>query len=452
MLLPLTIFEKYMFLDDRPEYPMDSFRHLLFSGHLDVDVFLQSVAAVIRWNPMLRCIVKQVGRDYYWEETKTPFRVQRSQGTACPVPQRIQLRSEPGFHVFIAEAEKQTRVLLQFHHSISDGIGEMEFIGDVLTDYAVRITGQIPPDNPRRLDPALLPLRGKSGLTVKSYVRNFFHTTFTTQQLLLGNPSPLAPCGTPPKTVDPYYVFCSHELTQEETRQYVKAAKSNGVTVNDLLLRDLFLTIGSWRERWVDQQSNPVFRVSVPMNLRTEHFRNIPASNTVSMLFLDRHLKQCRGNAEEMLRGVHREMEWIKRTEQKHYFLTTIQTRDVLWGGLASSLRSPQCRATVVFSNLGRVFESLPLSHQEDVGLKVGEAILESVDATPPIRFGTLISFSVLTYRGKIRLVLRYDSQNMTTEQAEDFLQRFIVTIRTISLICGSLPGTAHLDVGRETQ
>jgi len=78
------------------------------------------------------------------------------------------------------------------------------------------------------------------------------------------------------------------------------------------------------------------------------------------------------------------------------YFLTTIQTRDVLWGGLASSLRSPQCRATVVFSNLGRVFESLPLSRREDGGLKVGEAVLESVDATPPIRFGTLISFSAL--------------------------------------------------------
>ena len=430
MPLPLTIFEKYMFLDDRPEYPMDSFRRLLFSGHLDIDVLLQSIAAVVRWNPMLRSIVKQVGQNYFWEETDVPIFIRRSQGTECPVPVRIDLRREPGFRVYTAEAENQTRVLLQFHHSVSDGIGEMEFIGDVLTDYVVRITGQTPPDNPRGLDPALLSIRGKSGLTLKSYCRNFFHTTFTTRQLLFGNPSPLAPCTATPQTLDNYYVFSHHELTQNETSQYFAAAKSYGVTVNDILLRDLFLTIGTWRQRWVNQRTNPMFRVAVPMNLRTEQHRNIPASNTVTMLFLDRRLNQCLESAEVLLQGVQREMDWIKRTEQKHYLLTSLQSRDALWGGIASMLQSPHCRSTIAFSNLGRIFESLPMPRLEDGHLQIGDAVLESVDATPPIRPGTLISFSVLTYAGRIRFILRYDPLNMTAEQANDFLHRFTERIK----------------------
>ena len=423
-----------MFLDDSPEYPMDSFRQLLFSGHLDIDIFLQSIAAVVRWNPMLRNIVQQIGQHYFWQATDVPYLVRRERGMDCPVPERIQLRHEPGFKVYIAETEGQTRVLLQFHHSVSDGIGEMEFIGDVLTDYRIRIAGQTPPENPRGLDPALLKIRGKSGLTVQSYVKNFFHTSFTTRQLLFGNPSPLAPCTLPSETPDRYYVFCHDELTQEETSQYVMAAKSSGVTVNDLLLRDLFCTIGTWRQHWVKQNANPMFRVAVPMNLRSEEHRNISASNTVTMLFLDRRLRQCQGNPAELLQGVHREMEWIKRTEQKHYLLTSLQVRDVLWGGIASTLRSSRCRSTIAFSNLGRVWESLPLPHREDKRLTVGEAVLESVDATPPIRFGTLISFSVLTYAGRIRFILRYDPLNMTAEQANDFLRRFTAAIRSLPM------------------
>jgi len=421
---------------------MDSFRQLVFSGYLDVDVFLQSIAAVVQWNPMLRSVVKKIGKNYFWEETDVPYSIQRQppiqrqQGTDCPVPQRINLHNEPGFRVYTAEsetaeAEEQIRVLLQFHHSVSDGVGEMEFIGDVLTDYSVRITGQTPPDNPRRLDPALLTIRGKSGLTLKSYVKNIVHTNFTTNQLVFGNPSPLAPCTKPWQTLEHYYVFCHHELTQEETAQYFASAKSNGVSVNDLLLRDLFAAIGSWRQRWVDGQTNPVFRVAVPMNLRTEKYRNIPASNNVTMLFLDRRWTQCQGNSEELLRGIHHEMEWIKRTEQKHYLSLSLRVRDLLWGGIAASLRSPKCRSTIAFSNLGRVLESLSLPRREDGRLKVGESVLESVDATPPIRPGTLISFSILTYAGRLRFILRYDALNMTSEHANDFLQRFVKAIQS---------------------
>jgi len=70
------------------------------------------------------------------------------------------------------------------------------------------------------------------------------------------------------------------------------------------------------------------------------------------------------------------------------------------------------------------------LLHREDGRLKVGEAVLESADAAPPIRFGTLISFSILTYASRIRFILRYDPLNLNEEHANDFLQRFVTALQ----------------------
>jgi NRPS condensation-like uncharacterized protein len=416
-----------MLLDDRPAYPMDSFRILRFSGHLDFDVLEASIVAVVRLNPMLRSIAVKSGlRHFSWQEVDRPVFIKRCQGSTRPAPERIDLFREPGFKVYFAEDENSVTVLFQFHHSVSDGLGEMDFIGDVLTDYVVRCTGETPPVNPRNLDATLLPLRGKSGLTWAKYFHFYWSTVVTTQQLLFKFPVPLAPCKKNDTSVpNPnYFTFCETELTQDETQRYFAAAKSQNVTINDYLLRDLYLTIGDWRQRWLSKRRKGLLRIAVPMNLRTEQIKRIPASNTVTMIFLDRRDKDF-SDADKLLQGIQREMDWVKRRGQKHVMLLTLHIRDCLPGGIAMALRKNICRSTAVLSNLGRVLESLPIPRRSDDRLIVGDAVLETVDASPPIRPGTLISFSALTYAKRLRLILRYDAENMTAEQADDFLQRF---------------------------
>ncbi|MDR1958628.1 MAG: WS/DGAT domain-containing protein [Planctomycetaceae bacterium] len=435
MPLPFSIFEKYMLLDDRPAYPMDSFRFLRFSGRLNLSQFKESIAATVRLHPLLRSVARKVRHgNFVWEEVEHPLFFRQIQGplaTRFPSPEAIDLFNEPGFKTYFVEEKDSCSVLFQLHHSVSDGIGEMGVIVDILSDYAVRHKGGLPPPNPRKLDPSLLPLRGSSGLTLAKYFRFYFPTAITTFQLLFHFPAPLshhAPLNTEIGTKD-YLAFCVDELTPEETKIYFARAKTHRVTVNDLLLRDLFLAMGNWRKKWVAPGNHPWLRVSMPMNLRTEQLKNMPAANAVTMLFLDRKERDF-SDPDQLLQGIHRETDWIKRTEQKHVLLLSLRICNLLPGGIARELKSPKCRATSVLSNLGRVFESLPFPRQPDGRLIVGDAVLEEVDATPPIRSGTLISLSALTYAGRLRLTLRYDAKNMTAEQANDLLAIFFSLLR----------------------
>ncbi|MDR3232816.1 MAG: WS/DGAT domain-containing protein [Planctomycetaceae bacterium] len=428
MSLPLTAFEKYMFFDDKPEYPMDSFRLLRFSGTLDVNVFTESVEAAVAVHPLLRSIIKKTSRrNYVWYETQQSVSIRNVDEL---IPERLRITAAPGFRVYIKREQANVSILFQFHHSVSDGLGEMEFLGDVLTDYALRITGKTPP--PPQRDASLLPLRGRSGLTLKSYVKNFFNTMFTTNQLVFGKADPLKAVAKNPAAVRDYFAFVTAELSPQQTKQCFGEAKKRGVTVNDYHLAALFSAMYDWRKSLPEMDfynENPLYRVSVPVNLRTEQHKNIPASNTVTMLFLDRRLRQC-ADKEQLLKSIKREMDWAKRAEQKHYLLMALRIRDYLPGGIALMLKPRICRSTAVLSNLGRVFANVPLPQQDDGKLVVGKAVLEEVAASPPIRFGTLISFSMLTYADRLCYILRYDSQNMTKAQAEDFLQRFSVLLK----------------------
>jgi hypothetical protein len=255
---------------------------------------------------------------------------------------------------------------------------------------------------------------------------------YTTNQLLFGRPDPLKPLkATAPVPIRDYFAFVTSEMTQETTKSCFADARKCGVTINDYLLAALFSAMYRWRERAAESENggmiprNPLYRLAVPLSLRTPQHRNIPASNSVTMLFIDRRHRQC-GDRQRLLKNVHREMVWAKRAEQKHYLLLSLRIRDLLPGGIPAALKSLHCRSTIVLSNLGRVFETLPLPKRADGKIIVGDAVLESVDAAPPLRRGTLISFSVLTYAGSLRFILRYDSQNMTQDEAESFLDYFV--------------------------
>ncbi|MDR0392502.1 MAG: hypothetical protein LBH59_11380, partial [Planctomycetaceae bacterium] len=290
-----------------------------------------------------------------------------------------------------------------------------------------RINGKTPQENPRNLDLSLLKLRGSSGLTLAKYFKYFIDTSFTTNQLLFRSPTQLVPCKKCDLSIpDPDYYQCiATGLSSNITNNYFSFAKINNVTINDLLIRDLFLTMNQCRNEWGYSQRGALLRVSMPMSLRTSLHERMPASNNVTMVFLDRW-NSAFADTTKLLRGIKRETNWIKRAEQKHVLILSLTICNQLPGGIGRMLRTRECRATAVLSNLGRVFESLPFSRRADGCLEIGNAVLEEVDATPPIRFGTLISISALTYAGKLRLILRYDAKNMNQNYANQLMQTYV--------------------------
>jgi hypothetical protein len=81
-------------------------------------------------------------------------------------------------------------------------------------------------------------------------------------------------------------------------------ARRLGVAVNDLLIRDCFLTLKRWRMRTGDQSG--WIRVAVPVNLRTRADRRLPAANKASLVFLDR-LARHMADPQRLLHSVHEE-------------------------------------------------------------------------------------------------------------------------------------------------
>ncbi len=201
---PFAPIEEYMLLDDSSAYPMDSIRMLHFSGTLSEKALREAFATICERHLLLTCRAERAGVHFKWTpaEKKPELiwrRVEEEPGclnaSGFPNMRKLDLFQEPGFRVYVTESRKEnwTKVLLQFHHSVSDGLGEMQVIGELLTLYA-RFLGFIPKDTQLpKLYPEKLRLRYRLGWSIRGYFRNFIHTDVTTRQLAFGNPKPLLP-------------------------------------------------------------------------------------------------------------------------------------------------------------------------------------------------------------------------------------------------------------------
>ncbi len=428
--------EEYMLLDDSPAYPMDSLRLLHFTGIFSEPEVRKAVEEVVFRHPLLRSLaVKEKGR-FFWRETDREVSVvfrdaDKEQGalnaSGFPVMRRLDLFTEPGFRLYVIQSrnENWTKFLFQFHHSVSDGLGEMRILGEFMTRYAIN-SGIIPAGTEYvRSDLSKLSLRMKIGWKLGRYLRNAWHTNLTTMQLAFGNPVPFlahTPAERDSECAD-YPYLQSLQLNRGETQAYVEKAKRLGVTVNDLLLRDFYVTIDQWRVR-SGKDLRGTTRVMVPMSLRGPEHEDIPASNVVSSIFLDRTKRQISGDSRKLLESIHREMVWGKKHDQKYVFMLTISILQKI-GLFPFFLHSRKCRASGVLSNLGRVLDNVPVSRNESGKIQLGGNVLEFVEAAPPIRFKTLIAFSALTYAARLRLCLRYDHRVISPEEAADFLKIF---------------------------
>lgn len=426
-----------MFWDRHAGYPMDSFRRLHFKGILQREIFQKALAECIAQEPLFHSRVEKVGRNQLvWTPVETPpqlrwKKMEKSDfhESGFPLAEPLDLEKEAGFRAYVLEGEETTDVLFQFHHSTSDGTGEMLFIGDFLTAYAREATGnqEIPK---RLLEPSRLERRGEFGWSLARYIRYGWDTNQTTMQFFFQKSLPLKPYHptTPAFHQPPYPAIVSQEFSPIQTQRYIQEAKRHGVTLNDLLLRDFFQSLYSWQQKTLPSLPQGRMRISIPMNLRMPFHAGMPAANVVTMVFVDVPTSRW-PTAENLLRKVHRTMHWIKTHDQRYIFNLILKVGKTIFGTLRGFLKKQRCCSTACLSNLGRVLEKVPLPRTEERWLRVGDATLESIDAAPPIRPGTMVSLSALTYASRLRLCLRYDTRFLTREDAETILLGFPLTM-----------------------
>lgn len=435
-MLRLRPFEEYMFMDDRKLYPMSFFIRVRFSGALDEHALQSAFDKAVSLHPLLNSVVVELKKGrYYWSPSEKKPSVHRFETTdleSLPHTPRIDLTVEPGVRLYVVsrrfgEALK-TELLFQAHHACTDGLGMTRLIKEVLRFYALE-TGNVDESlRPLPPDSRTLKKRGKHALTFRYLLElcriipmqvvglyAFLRTYVVTPTSLV----PMSRDQYLPHLSDAFPAIVCRTLDGEAFAGLRAAARQNGVTLNDLLMRDLFLALGRFREKYFAEKTHRNIRLSVPVDLRPHATETEHVANIVSMIFVDRVVPKDEPS-ENLLRSLNREMNRNKFCRSALTLNWVLAFCQRIPGLLAVGVhRERRVWATGVFSNLGRPLHDSPLS-ETDGRIRIGDVMLEGIDVAPPVRAWTAVALGVASYAGALSLTLHYDTQFISREQAEE--------------------------------
>ncbi len=434
--LPLEAFERYMLADDCSPYPADGFFHLTLRGPVQAEVFEGAIEAAIARHPLMQAWVEHDGRGRpTWAEAeqRRPFITwdPAVRPANCSNGPGIDLAREIGARFFLTRSDDRTSMLMQMHHACCDGLAMVQIAEDILVEYHRRVGGAA---EWRPLDHNRLRRRGHFGMSRLGRLRRApfdLVAGLAALEYFGHRPVPLGPlrapapdCSVPPD----YPALLTDALTREETGRLRLAAKRQGVTVNDLMLRDLFLTLHDCTEETGTGKNRQIIRIMVPMDLRVPADKATPAANLVSMTYLDRRPGRF-ANAAKLLASIHREMRLLKWGRAGITLIRGIEVAERLPGGLRNILPYHRCLATAVLSNIG-IIERMFQFPTVDGRCGAGEAVLESIGAAPPLRPMTRASFITLCCAGRLDITLHYDSHVLSADEGRHLLDEFVERLR----------------------
>ncbi len=415
-MLPLVPWEQYMLLDDCPRGPMTFLFRLSFVGQLDRQRLARALAVVVARHRLLAAkVVRNRGR-FKWDLRFEP------PGPLCDVPpslevpfaaNKMDLLSGNGFRVGICESRTGGQLWFEFHHAACDGLGAVEAIAETILTYRGTANELAPAPTASLLaQRAYIPLKPLERVTGMprdlARIANFFR--YRIEPLGCGEKHSAAEFQTSG--------FATHRFSAEETASLLDRARGVNATLNDLLLRDLYLSLHKWMLLRRESDSR-VLRIAMPISHRLPD-DGLGAVNRVSMVFLDRTAKQIRQPA-EMLTSIARETRQIKKHRMGVVMLRVLKCLSFNTAAMQRVLRHPRSQVTCVLSNLGVVLSNLAGS-----GNTENELQFDAIEFMPPIRPQSPVSIGVHTYRGSLTLTLRHDSAILSSHDASVLLRQYV--------------------------
>ena len=447
--LPLTAWELYMLLDDRPAYPMTSVIDVRLSGRLDEEAFRAAVDDVLKRHPLLACRIQrhrlrmpcwipapELQPKLDWASAGTP--------KVCPDGVRIDLRRELGWRIWVRQDEQEATITIQLHHSVCDGVAILEVIGDLLAAYGVRVADGEHKPRLAPIDPAKLRLRNQFNRTPApsdTPWADFWNKRWHSLNWLLFAPKPVLP--PPERPVSPAAPpelpgSIVHVLSKAEWKAFRRAADRHEVSPNELLVRDLYLTLDRW-----NCQQNPDWRgrlrITIPVSLRELEHEGMPAANLVTHAFLTRKRREYRDSS-GLLASVHWGTERIMRQKRGLLFLNGIEL--IRWAPLMKPLLDGgRCFSSSVLTNLGNPVRRFTAQFPYESGRAVvGDLRLLSIVGAPPIRPKTRAVFGLTACCSELMIAARCDPYLFTPAESARLAAMFGDQIRQSSGISPTGP------------
>ncbi len=444
--LPLTPFETYMAMDNKPDYPSSTSTRFVFRGSIDREKFEQAFYQAAASEPAFYMRLNQNKSRYFWTaDVSTPLPlifetsdVDFTQETTGEIPfVSFDIIHQPG--VFFRVIEGTNSIALDFrnHHCIGDGIGMNAFIGNWLDCYGQLIAPE-PDWQPYKIDVNLFTDREK--LFRQPDTRTFFQRV----KAFLGNVVPwlvkkpweiknqpqTPPCL--PITQEPkpeqiqlpiarWYVFSGEQL-----KKYREAAKKQNVSMNTFLIRDVFLTIRQWSELFSrSPQKNELFRVLMPRNLRNEHHAQLPCTDLVGYTFFDCTPQQCNYSS-DFLKYID---DKTRHNSNVTLFLKALKLF-LRVPGFFRMIVSRKCLCTAVISNVGRVNHIMPQKRfLNSETISVPGLELVRLIGSPLCRPGTPVSMGISTCGDETTITFTIDVMHLNKISAETFVNTFFAQL-----------------------
>lgn len=436
--LPLTAFEKYMLLDDRPDYPMTFPLRLRLSGEISRPIFESSFEEVLSHHPLLCALVdRSAWRGPAWvlAEGPRPSVDWGPLGAAIGSPrgEKIDLNTEVGLRAWVRQGDGSAEVTLQFHHSCCDGVGALRFAGHLLAAYGGRAPSAGRRPKPWTTDPASLLGRGRFVADVAAgkggRTRAIWAGLRDGVRWVSRRPAPLCP-NTPAAenhtATIPFLEAYRHVFEESETKNLFQAAARQRVTVNDLLLRDIFLALRQWNAEQAPESADRWLRIAVPVKLKTRDDDCTSAANGVSYNFLTRRESQC-VDRPVFLQGISRENDPATRYRRGTSFLRGFRFMEFIPGAIPLLMRANRCFATTVLSNLGNMRRYFGKQFPCESGkIVAGNLVLEDAFGAPPIRPNTHAAFAVGTYGRRLWVCVRRDPRALTADGVRRLLGMYV--------------------------
>jgi len=436
--LPLSPFERYMALDDTELYPMTFVLIIKLKGNLLREPFQQAVHFALQRHPLLKSQIRQVrGKGPCWIPVATPTpqiwwgNSQFSQHSA--VRQRIDLASEIGLRISVDSDSNMAEVLFEFHHACTDGLGAVQFIGDLLAHYAQLTTrdgDELPEMEPVNFDA----LRARDdyslneGEQAAKSVSSPYMLGWRLIKLLRRRPVPVASNRGSQHvgTVLRFPAMISRTIDRAQLQQLKAVAAQKGVSLNDLYLLEMFRTIRDWNRAQGFGRDNQWLRIGMPTSLRTPSHDLMPAANIVNYMFLTRRAGDC-DRPDEMLAGIHRQTSLVVNERLGRIMAIGLKYAQKVPGLLWCLLRLNRCFCSAILANVGDIRRQFRVRFPLKQGRCVaGNVTLEALMGSPPIRRNTRLTTSMGTYAGTLFINLHCDPLSFTREQAEELADLFV--------------------------
>jgi hypothetical protein len=416
---------------DLPGYPSTFVVQLEFTGQIDRPSWEASVDEALDRHPLLRANIRPGKRDLpCWQAapSQLPPIDWSAEGapTICPAGEAIDLTHETGLRMWIRLGIERARVLLQFHHAACDGTGAYRFIGDLLATYAARSDDSEQPSTLAPVKFELLRSRNERLLGVRPV--GWRGGLSLAGRLFFRRPSPLA-APAEDRNEDDFPGFLSRSLDREIAQRLRRVAVDRGGTLNDLLLRDLFLAMHEWNSR-LETRNHKRLGIMMPTDMRESDDCEMPATNLTSYTFLSRKPHGW-GSPKELLTSIQAETSRIKSQRLGTKFMSAVNwtsRRGKLLPYLASS---NICLATAVLSNAGDPSRRFTAKFRRDAGRVVcGNLVLESITGVPPLRPKTRATFSISQYTRRLTVSLRCDPSCFAMKDTARLLNLYIERLR----------------------